>query len=47
MTVSRLRQRELAELLDIPLERIRVIPNGLDFLAFYKPEEKTRHFVER
>ncbi len=47
VTVSRLRQRELAELLDIPLERIRVIPNGLDFLTFYKLEEKTRHFVER
>ncbi len=47
VTVSRLRQRELAELLNIPVERIRVIPNGLDFLTFYKVEEKTRWFIER
>lgn len=47
VTVSRLRQRELAELLGIPLERIHVIPNGLDFIAFYKVEEKTRHLIEQ
>ncbi|RCK74936.1 MAG: Glycosyltransferase [Anaerolineae bacterium] len=47
VTVSRLRQRELADLLGIPLERIRVIPNGLDFLAFYKVEEQTRRLIEQ
>lgn len=47
VTVSRLRQKELAELLDIPPERIRVIPNGLDFYAFYKAEAQTRHLIEK
>lgn len=45
VTVSRLRQRELAELLAIPEERIRVVPNGLDFYTFYKIEEKTRQLI--
>ncbi len=45
VTVSHLRQKELAELLGIPLERIRVIPNGLDFLAFYKVEPKTQALI--
>ncbi|MCX8061358.1 MAG: glycosyltransferase [Anaerolineales bacterium] len=47
VTVSRLRQRELAGLLGIPLARICVIPNGLDFYTFYKVEEKTRRFIEQ
>ncbi|PWH16467.1 MAG: hypothetical protein DDG59_09545 [Anaerolineae bacterium] len=46
VTVSRLRQNELAALLGIPKERIRVIPNGLDFLAFYNVQETTRRFIE-
>lgn len=46
VTVSRLRQRELASVLGIPLERIRVIPNGLDLLAFYKVEAQTQRLIE-
>ncbi len=34
VTVSRARQAELAELMDVPLNRIRVIPNGIDPLQF-------------
>jgi len=36
VVVSDLRQRELAELLHIPIESIRVIPNGIDQVAFFK-----------
>jgi glycosyltransferase involved in cell wall biosynthesis len=36
VVVSDLRQRELAELLRIPIESIAVVPNGIDPAAFYK-----------
>jgi glycosyltransferase involved in cell wall biosynthesis len=36
VVVSDLRQRELAELLHIPLESIAVVPNGIDQAAFFK-----------
>ncbi len=36
VVVSELRQRELAELLSIPLEAIAVVPNGIDQAAFFK-----------
>lgn len=36
VVVSDLRQRELAELLRIPLESIAVVPNGIDQAAFFK-----------
>jgi glycosyltransferase involved in cell wall biosynthesis len=42
VVVSELRRRELADLLAIPLERITVIPNGVDLAAFYKLEEQTQ-----
>lgn len=36
VVVSELRQRELAELLQIPIESIAVVPNGIDQAAFFK-----------
>jgi glycosyltransferase involved in cell wall biosynthesis len=36
VVVSELRQRELAELLHIPLESIAVVPNGIDQAVFFK-----------
>jgi glycosyltransferase involved in cell wall biosynthesis len=36
VVVSDLRQRELAQLLKIPLESIAVVPNGIDQAAFFK-----------
>ena len=36
VVVSELRQRELADLLKIPLKSIAVIPNGIDQAAFFK-----------
>ncbi len=36
VVVSDLRQRELADLLRIPLESIAVVPNGIDQTAFFK-----------
>jgi glycosyltransferase involved in cell wall biosynthesis len=36
VVVSDLRQRELADLLRIPLESIAVVPNGIDQAAFFK-----------
>ena len=36
VVVSEVRQRELAELLHIPIESIAVVPNGIDQAAFFK-----------
>ncbi len=46
VVVSELRQRELAELMDIPKDSIRVVPNGVDLNSFYKFEEQTTQLVE-
>lgn len=46
VVVSKLRQRELAELLGVPLDRILVVPNGLDAGRFLKLEEQTQSLVE-
>jgi mannosylglucosylglycerate synthase len=45
VVVSTLRQRELAELLGVPLERVRVVPNGLDVAAFFKLESETADLI--
>ncbi|MEK6752004.1 MAG: glycosyltransferase family 4 protein [Chloroflexota bacterium] len=45
VVVSELRRRELAELIDIPKESIRVIPNGVDLDTFYKFEKRTSQLV--
>jgi mannosylglucosylglycerate synthase len=47
VTVSALRQRELAELLNLAPERIRVVPNGLDLGALFKLEAQTQAFMRR
>lgn len=47
VVVSELRCQELARLLGVPCERIRVIPNGVDLAQFYKLEPQTLAFAGR
>lgn len=47
VVVSELRRKELAELLDIPNDSIRVVPNGVDINAFFKFEPRTVEWIER
>lgn len=47
VVVSELRRRELAELIRIPGDSIRVVPNGVDISAFFKFETKTVELIER
>jgi mannosylglucosylglycerate synthase len=47
VVISELRRQELGELLGIPRESIRVIPNGVDVNAFFKLEPQTIHIIEQ
>jgi len=47
VVVSELRRRELAELMNLPPESIRVIPNGLDLADFHKFEVQTQELIAR
>lgn len=47
VVVSRQRQQELVQLLGVPLERIQVIPNGVDMGEFLKLEDETERLVMR
>ena len=47
VTISQFRRAELAALMQIPEESIRVIPNGVDLAAFLRLERWTRDIVER
>ncbi len=47
VVVSELRKGELVELLAIPGDSIRVIPNGVDIHAFFKLEPQTIELLER
>jgi glycosyltransferase involved in cell wall biosynthesis len=47
VTISELRQRELAELFQIKSDEIEVIPNGIDMPRFHKLETQTREFVKQ
>ncbi len=47
VVVSESRQQELADLLGVPIRRIRVIPNGLDALHFLKLEQRTQEIVRQ
>jgi glycosyltransferase involved in cell wall biosynthesis len=47
VVVSELRRRELAALMNLPPESIRVIPNGIDLARFYKLEAQTEALVAR
>jgi len=47
VVVSRLRQQELSQLLGVPLDRIRVVPNGLDLQRFLNLADQTMDLVKR
>jgi glycosyltransferase involved in cell wall biosynthesis len=47
VTISEMRQRELADLFGIHPDDIEVVPNGLDIARFHKLEEQTRQYVEQ
>ncbi len=47
VVVSELRQRELAELMSIPIESIAVVPNGIDQAAFFKLSPITLSLLQR
>lgn len=47
VTISELRQRELAELFGINKDKIIVVPNGVDVAQFLKFEEHTRKYVSQ
>jgi mannosylglucosylglycerate synthase len=47
VTISEFRREELATLLRIPLDAIRVIPNGLDAARFFKLEQPTEQFARK
>lgn len=46
VVVSEMRREELGELIGIPSESIRVIPNGVDIHAFFKLEPQTIRILE-
>jgi mannosylglucosylglycerate synthase len=45
VVVSEQRQQELAKLLSVPMDRIHVIPNGVDTREFLKLEEETEALI--
>lgn len=45
VTISEMRQQELADLFQINKDDITVIPNGIDAAKFHKLEEQTREYV--
>lgn len=47
VTISEMRQQELADLYQISKNEITVIPNGVDVPAFHKLEEQTREYVRQ
>ena len=47
VTISEMRQRELAELFQIDKDKIEVIPNGIDVANFHKLEKQTREFMKQ
>lgn len=47
VTISEMRQHELAELFQIDRDGITVVPNGVDFARFHKLEEQTQDYVKR
>jgi glycosyltransferase involved in cell wall biosynthesis len=44
VTISEMRQRELAKMFQIDQDKIEVIPNGVDVAAFHKLENQTREY---
>ena len=47
VTISEMRQHELADLIKIDKSQIAVIPNGVDINKFFKLEEQTEGYVKR
>jgi mannosylglucosylglycerate synthase len=47
VTVSEMRQQELAELFQISKDEIAVVPNGVDVQTFHKLEEQTREYLKQ
>jgi mannosylglucosylglycerate synthase len=47
VVVSEQRRQELARLIDVPPQRIRMIPNGIDVGEFLKFEDETKGLVEK
>lgn len=47
VTISEMRQQELAELFQIQKEDITVVSNGVDIASFHKLEQQTRTYVEQ
>ena len=46
VTISEFRRREISELMELPEEKIWVIPNGLDIPRFLKLEKRTSEFMD-
>jgi glycosyltransferase involved in cell wall biosynthesis len=47
VTVSEARQQELADLFQISMDEIVVVPNGVDVPAFHKLEQQTRDYIRQ
>jgi len=47
VTISEMRQHELAALFQMSPEEIVVVPNGVDFARFHKLEEQTQEYVKQ
>jgi glycosyltransferase involved in cell wall biosynthesis len=47
VTISEMRQRELADLLQIDKDEIEIIPNGIDVADFHKLETQTCEYIKR
>jgi glycosyltransferase involved in cell wall biosynthesis len=47
VTISEMRQHELAELFQIDQDEIEVIPNGVDVATFHKLEKQTREYIKQ
>jgi mannosylglucosylglycerate synthase len=47
VTISEMRQQELAELFQIDRDDIEVIPNGIDIAGFHKLEKQTRELMKQ
>lgn len=47
VVISRTRQKELSRLYHLPIEDIRVVPNGVDLYTFHKFEARTIGLIEK
>ena len=47
VAISETRRRELASLMQIPVENIHVVPNGVELTSFFKLSDQTAQLVEQ